>query len=618
MDKQWFGIGLAAWVSLSTNLPALAQTRPYLRPAASEVEEMDRLDDPANWIAPPTAPEVFSTPRLTPGEVRVMTQSLENLLGRVTSAALAAQATTQSPPNLNLRYATDQAQRVLNALKQGDTDVNLRWDWQAAQRALWDAYPRPAAALPGEMRAVWLDRGTIVRARSEAGLARVFDQLAAMGCTTVLFETVNAGFPIYPSRVAPAQNPQTRGWDPLAAAVKLAHERGMELHAWVWVFAAGNSRHNRIIGQPANYPGPVLARYPHWANLDRAGRSVPPRQDKPFLDPAHPGVRRYLLSLYEEIVTQYNVDGLHLDYIRYPFQNPSGGYSYGYGSASRMAFQQETGVDPLQLSPQDGPLWQQWLAFRTYQVSSFVVEVARQVRQARPNLTISAAVFPMQRHLRLYRIQQDWEAWAQAGAVDVIFLMSYAADTQGLQNRLRPAVKQDLPALLVPGVALEGAKPIQVLDQIQALRDSAAPGYALFATSQLRPALAAVLGQGSGTGDKAAVHRDALQVARARLQSLKREWTAVGQPRSAEWVAQVGAAERALETLIRQPSPEQVETARSRLLSLERSLDTAFPTQSDYQKQVWQQRLQALGKWVAYSQRPAADLSNLPPGGRPR
>ncbi|MHC5832554.1 MAG: family 10 glycosylhydrolase, partial [Nostoc sp.] len=97
--------------------------------------------------------------------------------------------------------------------------------------------------------------GTIVRAGSKAGLAQIFDRLAQAGINTVFFETVNAGYTIYPSQVAKEQNPLIRGWDPLAEAVKLAHERDMELHAWVWTFAAGNQRHNQIINANPNYPG---------------------------------------------------------------------------------------------------------------------------------------------------------------------------------------------------------------------------------------------------------------------------------------------------------------------------------------------------------------------------
>ena len=127
----------------------------------------------------------------------------------------------------------------------------------------------------------WI-RGTIVRAANEKGLAKIFDNLAKAGINTVFFETLNAGYTIYPSKVAPQQNPLIRGWDPLASAVKLAHERGIELHAWVWVFAAGNQSHNKILNIKSNYPGPVLAKHPDWAAYDNRGRMIPSGQNKPF------------------------------------------------------------------------------------------------------------------------------------------------------------------------------------------------------------------------------------------------------------------------------------------------------------------------------------------------
>jgi uncharacterized lipoprotein YddW (UPF0748 family) len=61
-------------------------------------------------------------------------------------------------------------------------------------------------------------------------------------------------------------------------------------------------------------------------------------QTKPFLDPANLEVREYLLNLYAEIFNRYQVDGLHLDYIHYPFQDPFCGRTYGYGKAAREKF----------------------------------------------------------------------------------------------------------------------------------------------------------------------------------------------------------------------------------------------------------------------------------------
>lgn len=144
----------------------------------------------------------------------------------------------------------------------------------------------------------------------------------------------------------------------------------MELHAWVWTFAVGNQRHNAIVNLPADYPGPVIAAHPEWASYDNRGSLFPPGQGKPFLDPANPAARQYLFRLVNEIVSRYQVDGLQLDYIRYPFQDPSAERSYGYGIAARQQFQQMTGVDPTNIRPGDRQLWQKWTEFRTRQIDS--------------------------------------------------------------------------------------------------------------------------------------------------------------------------------------------------------------------------------------------------------
>lgn len=112
-------------------------------------------------------------------------------------------------------------------------DANrARQIWVEARRRLWDSYPVDRPFPQSEIRAMWVDRGTIVKARSKKDLEPLFHRMAEAGINTVFFETVNASYPIYPSKVAPVQNPMTRGWDPLKAAIELAHERNMELHAW--------------------------------------------------------------------------------------------------------------------------------------------------------------------------------------------------------------------------------------------------------------------------------------------------------------------------------------------------------------------------------------------------
>ncbi len=349
-----------------------------------------------------------------------------------------------------------------------------------------------AVAKP-EVRSIWLDRETIVDAGSAEGLAQVFDRFKAAGINTVFVETVNAGYPIYDSAIAPKKNPLIQGWDPLQSAIDLGKRHGMEIHAWVWLFAAGNQDHNRIVGQPNSYPGPILSAHPDWAGFDAQGNLIIPGQTKTFLDPANTEVRSYLINLLSEIATEYDVDGIQFDYVRYPFQSAYAGRNFGYGIAARDKFRNLTGVDPITLSPHNGGdstkayLWNQWTAFRTQQITTFVAEASQRLRRLRPDLTISAAVFADGTYQRQITIQQDWEDWADQGLVDWIVLMSYANTVEEFSELIRPWVVESSyrSTEVIPGIRLLNLPAAEARNQLQMLEDFSTEGYALFAADNL-------------------------------------------------------------------------------------------------------------------------------------
>ncbi|MFW6358470.1 MAG: glycoside hydrolase family 10 protein, partial [Chroococcales cyanobacterium] len=490
-------------------------------------------------------------------KVRAMSQELLNLIGRFESALLAANAlnsnievlpgqamaqyletrnkTKESPQS----HASASSQALTNAkthyqnflqLVQRQEYSQATEQWEQARRILWDNYPSDRRLAHPEIRAIWLDRGTIVKAKSEQDLAQIFDRLANAGINTVFFETVNASYPIYPSKVAPQQNPLIRGWDPLKAAVKLAHERGMELHAWVWMFAAANQRHNTILNQSTNYLGPVLSAHPDWAIRNKQGNIFHPNSKKAFLDPANPKVRQYLLSLLTEIATEYDVDGIQLDYIRYPFQDPTANHTYGYGVESRRQFLTKTGVDPINVYPRDRALWKQWTDFRIQQIDSFVATVSQELRAKRPDLILSAAVFALPRSERLAKLQQNWEEWSKEGYLDLVVPMTYTEDTQALKEMAQPLISQGLldASLILPGVRLLNLPDVVALDQVQLLRDLPTGGYSLFAAENLNGNLQSLFNRTQGATQATLIqplpHRQPFETVLVRYQSLQREW----------------------------------------------------------------------------------------------
>lgn len=678
-DRAWLRASLSQYISLpesATGSPqscsgavvgsresvgAGLQTRPYTsrEPGKRELRELRELREQKTTVnrQPSTtnrqlpadeAIERIAPPGLDGVQAFALKQELDNLIGRFESAQLAARAFNS---NIRNGHATAQlvnsettdvattgsflgtlpesaaravaeakaiAKALPRAIAQKDF-AGARQQWHKAQALLWQNYPVEQYAAQPEIRAMWLDRGSIIRAGSEQGLAKIFDRLAAAGINTIFFETVNAGYPIYPSQIAPQPNPLVRGWDPLASAVKLAHARNMELHAWVWTFAAGNKRHNKLINLPDDYPGPVIAAHPEWASYDNRGSLFPPGQGKPFLDPANPAARQYLLRLYEEIVSRYNVDGLQLDYIRYPFQDPSADRTYGYGIAARQQFQQLTGVDPTTIKPSDRDLWQRWTQFRTQQIDSFVAQASRYLKQKRPNLVMSVAVFPLSEHDRTHKLQQHWEVWANRGDVDLIVPMTYALDSYRFQRLAQPWITSSKlgSALLLPGIRLLNLPTMGAFDQIQLVRDLPASGYALFAVENLNDDLQQVFHNTQGTKVKVTApvpYRQPFHTAAARYANLRQEWqfllanerlwlkgTALN-----EFNTRSQNLETALERLAQTPSASHLAAAKTALNSFQNQFKNWMRSQAlenSYQVNVWSNRLTTLERLLNYGER---------------
>lgn len=620
-------------------------------PISSTPSRSDRPARPSSIASTPhtpPSPPSLSPPSLSPpspsspapADLRALQRELANLRGRYESALFIVEANKQnenlsltdaiervasgSVPtrdnafNTQLTEVREQLQTFETLIQQGDY-AQARAQGRYVRGLIWDRYPTDSPLNYPETRAMWLDRGTIVRTRSKKELGRIFDRLSNAGINTVFFETVNASYPIYPSEVAPEQNPATQGWDPLQAAVELAKERGMELHAWAWIFAAANQRHNQILGQPRNYLGPVLTQNPDWAGTDREGNPFQVNTKKAFFDPANPEVQEYLLRLLDEIATKYDVDGIQLDYIRYPFQDPSRGLNYGFGNASRQAFFRARGVDPIKLSSRDA-LWSQWTQFRAQQVTNFVGRVSELMRKKHPEIVLSAAVFPIPTQTRLGRIQQHWEEWVRRDYLDAITPMTYADATDELQQLTQPLLEQNVQGstLFFPGIRLLSLPTMVAVDQIQLLRDSQTGGYSLFAAENLSLNLQTILrntqGRRKSNPDEPISHRQPLETAQIRFDILQREWAlllSIGQLQidergMREWGKQAKAVEIALAELSKERSPSNLQRASNVLSGFQRQFGAWMGQQArshPYQVQVWQNRLSGIDRLIRYGSR---------------
>jgi len=460
----------AIYFSWAPGLQGEITTNAYLMTLAFE--------DLANGITQQAAIQISFADYQTIG------QELAYLTKRTDEAIKTAKQADLAVPFRTIQQSFESAQAHVKSFEEAYKERHFYSADEELQKARHDfalAFGQSMPVRPVEARSIWLDRGTIVATKNEKGLAALFDKLKAAGINVVYFETNNAGFCMFPTKVG-TQNPDMMGWDPLAVAISEAHKRGMELHSWCWIFAVGNIRHNPIIGKDPDYPGPVLTKYGFSLALARAnGALLPNNQGEFWIDPANPDGRQYIKNLLTEIASNYNVDGVQLDYIRYPFNNK--GTEMGYDWVGRRRFEQETGLCLDNFDETTRQLWQAW---KIQQVSSFVEDISKTLKSMKPGFRISAAVYATPHRLRLNAIQQEWETWVQNGWVDTLNPMSYVQTAKDL-TIMAGYVREECQdrALVYPGLSIRQLDTAGLIEQLDTSRVIGTLGTTMFAMAQL-------------------------------------------------------------------------------------------------------------------------------------
>jgi uncharacterized lipoprotein YddW (UPF0748 family) len=417
-------------------------------------------------------------------DYQTISQELDYLAKRTDEAMKTAKQAEFSVPLKTIQAAFDSANDHVKQFQQAYSDRRFLEADEHVQKARQDfamAFAQSMPVRPVEARSVWLDRGTIVSTRGAKGMAQLFDKLKTAGINVVYFETNNAGFTMFPSKIA-TQNPETVGWDPLGCAISEAKKRNIEFHAWFWTFTVGNGKHNPIVGKEADYPGPVLSTHDFsWALASQSGSLLPPRQFEYWLDPSNPECRKYIKSLVFEVVNKYPVDGVQLDYIRYPFNNK--GSEMGFNWLSRQRFERETGLSLDRLDDDTRTMWIHWKA---NMVSSFVKEMSESLRAAKPGIRISVAVYGMPKRMRMNAIQQEWEVWVANGWVDTVNPMTYVSTAKELTESagfVRDSTADK--ALSYPGLSIRQIDTAGLVEQLDAARVIGTLGTTMFAVAHL-------------------------------------------------------------------------------------------------------------------------------------
>ncbi|MGI6086961.1 MAG: hypothetical protein ACOYCD_03280 [Kiritimatiellia bacterium] len=338
----------------------------------------------------------------------------------------------------DLRSLRDQARAVLNA---GDPAAA----WRLTDKLSAALNARAAANMPklGQgRRCIWV--GTPMQAEN---WDRVAPKLAAAGLTDVFLHV-------------------PRDTDPNRDVFEACRRNGLKTHIWYICW---------------NLDGLAATQIKKMEQDGRLQQSFG-FQTTAWLCPSQTRNRELELARLEELADAVTTDGLHLDYIRYPDSQ------HCCCLACRKEFfaavnAPETTAWPL--AAQTGALGEQYRKWRAQQISEFVNACSKRLRQRRPGIIISAAVYPHYPEC-VGTEGQNWGEWLREDALDFVCPMNYTANPGEFaawttaQIALPGAAGRVLPGI---GVASSAARltPPEMLSQIQDALSAGADGYAIYA-----------------------------------------------------------------------------------------------------------------------------------------
>ncbi|MBN2279267.1 MAG: family 10 glycosylhydrolase [Candidatus Marinimicrobia bacterium] len=289
---------------------------------------------------------------------------------------------------------------------------------------------------------LWIVRHNL---KTKASVDKVIADIVKLNIKHAYVQVRGRGYAYYNSAIEPKAPEIEPFFDPLQYFIEQASQKNIQVYAWINIYLLWTSPKD-----PSNQSH-LFYKHPDWFDTIRQTPS-----DLSFrhiyLSPMCMKANLYLLAIIEEIIDQYRIDGIHLDYIRY-FNELS-----GYHLAGIEEFSLKNGGINSDFTKSE-----EWIEYKTQKIDDLVADISDLVKiQSRP-LVLSAAVKPnpVQAY---YEYGQNWKKWLDMGWMNYVVLMNYAENVENFTENLSRVQKQCEPSKVYCGIGLWN-KPLAIIQQ---------------------------------------------------------------------------------------------------------------------------------------------------------
>ena len=291
------------------------------------------------------------------------------------------------------------------------------------------------------VRALWVVRDHVT---SKESIDRVLMFAEENNYNHLFVQIRGRGDAYYNSRLVPRTHLlKDTDFDPLQYILKKSKGTSIKIHAWLnvyylWSYYEKPTQDNHIL---LNHPEWLDTKVPDQMDVVEVLKNM--KKDRKingegfYLAPTHPEVEAHLQNVITELLQNYNLDGIHFDYIRYHAlgwgMNPTGlkfflNYSIGMPGLPALEVKQKPSFDDYKRSA----------------ITKFLNKASMRIKAYQPECVISAAVKPNLFNA-INTFGQEWDVWLKRGYIDWAVPMNYSNENRTFENNLK-IIKDNIPS----------------------------------------------------------------------------------------------------------------------------------------------------------------------------